>query len=380
MSEETAIDIGTDQVDQVIQQTVRGQQTTRTTNLARGGRGFFATNLQGATAKYIKGRVREVMQKSTMARMFVRVNRDELDLFRASVGDPQVANRLLNSLIGDPAAPSRRGDNVTLSGYMDFLLTGATHNLSETVQVSATLADNYVAFFFGQQPPVWQYSGVFINTVQDDQASNFYRLYLHVLRGTQLARRQKIISLRYDSFIVAGAMMNLQTNLVSQSEIAMPFSFQLLVKRISLVNTTAGWTPTNPGGAFASDPLAVASDGAVQEQRVPRAYSGQIPPGTVEAPGRQQTEDARNNQTNPTPQPTAPGNPAAPAANAGDNTSLTRATGQPRTTGTAAATGGRPERQVTQGPSPQIRTAGAPRPSTTAPTTSHASTNRGPQE
>lgn len=376
MSEETAVDIGVDLIDKAIQNTVRPPQRAPTTNLARGGRGVFAANLQGATAKYIRGRPREVMQKSTMARMFVRVDSSELRLFRDSVGDPQVADRLLNSLIGDPAAPTQRGNNVTLSGYMDFLLTGVTQSLSETVQISPTLADNYVAYFFGQQPPVWQYQGVFINTVQDDQASNFYRLYLHVLRGTQLARRQKIISLKYDSFIVAGAMMNLQTSLMAANEIAVPFTFQLLVKRISLVNTTAGWVPTNPGGAFASDPLAVASDGAVQNQQVPRAYSGQTPPGTVEAPGRQQTEDARNHQTNPVPQPTVAGNPTAPAA----TPALVRSTSRSRSTGTSAATGGRPEQQVTRGPAPQVRTAGAPRPSAVTDTTPHTSTNRGPSE
>jgi len=62
-----------------------------------------------------------------------------------------------------------------------------------------------------------------------------FGLYRDILRGTQLARRNQIMWLRYDSYIVAGAMTSLNASLQAAMETAMSFSFTYLVKSIQLL-------------------------------------------------------------------------------------------------------------------------------------------------
>lgn len=120
-------------------------------------------------------------------------------------------------------------------GYIDFFLTQITEQFTENFQVVQTLGGNYVSYFFGRAPPVFQYSGVLLNTVQDDWRTAMWIIYNNIIRGTQLARRKVAVSLAYDSMVVTGAITNMTEVLRSDNELAVPFSFNLLVKRFDIV-------------------------------------------------------------------------------------------------------------------------------------------------
>lgn len=245
-------------------------------------KGVFASLLQGATPKYaINNGFRNDFFRNTLARMFVRVDASEMNTFLGSIADSHTRSQLANRIAGDPT--SQQGDaqtgggatqdssvarrrTVQSNGYLDFLIQSVQMQLQEKVQVSETLSDNYVAYTFGQSPPIWAFQGVLINTVQDDQASNMFRLYSQILRATQMARRQKSMSMSFDSYVVNGVMMNLTMNLTSQNEVMVPFSFQLLVKRVFITNFTRGWVPTTAGTPFSADLNAIAYDGRPREE------------------------------------------------------------------------------------------------------------------
>ena len=110
------------------------------------------------------------------------------------------------------------------------------------------------------------------------------RLYLHVLRGTQLARRQKVITLRYASYAVAGTIEGLDWDLDSANELLCPFSFSFRVKLLLFVNTTPVLVPTRPNGPVA-DPDSIAYDGGRPRTlgSVVRMF-GSTPPDTVPGP------------------------------------------------------------------------------------------------
>jgi len=279
----------------------------------RGAGGVFANVLQGATPKFaINNGTRTDLFRNTMARLFVRIDASEMDLFLASVGDVHTRDQLTRRLVGDPTPPrppepasvsrasapasttsstaarntpnnnARRRSSAQTSGYLDFFLTNVQMSLQEKMQVSETLSDNYVAYAFGQAPPVWTFTGSLINSVQDDQASNMFRLYTHILRATQMARRQKSLSISFDSYVVNGVMTNMSLGLTAGAELLVPFSFQLLVKRVFIVNYTSGWVPTTAGTPFPADPLARDYDGTPQEDGVLHGAILRIPPGTPE--------------------------------------------------------------------------------------------------
>ena len=73
-----------------------------------------------------------------------------------------------------------------------------------------------------------------MNTFQDDWAMRMLRIFSSLGRGTQLARNGQIMRLRYDSMIVAGAMMNFRWGLNSGNEMVCPFSFDFFAAKFTL--------------------------------------------------------------------------------------------------------------------------------------------------
>ena len=193
--------------------------------------------------------------RETMARMFVQVgSKEEYDKFVASAKelDPKI-EPLARVLAGTNLAVGNKNDG-SGTGYIDFLLQNVQHQFQEKMQVVETLADSYVAYFFGQGAPVFQYSGILINTKQDDQAHNMLRIYQTMIRGYQLARRKKILRLRYNNLIVSGAAFNFGFNLAAENEMACPFNFSLLVKSIiPLYNEYSGVVVNDSDDLFATE-------------------------------------------------------------------------------------------------------------------------------
>jgi len=180
-----------------------------------------------STKKWSRLRPREGDDVNTMARMFIRVPPGDYDAFLASLDDP-VTREIATHLTGDDAGKGG-------VGYLDFLLQNATQQFNEKVQVCETLSDNYVAFFFGSQAPMFTYSGALYNTYEDDWAMRMLRIFRDLGRGTQLARNNQILSLRYDSVVVQGAMVNFRYTTIAGREMAVKFNFSLLVKSVNIV-------------------------------------------------------------------------------------------------------------------------------------------------
>lgn len=176
-------------------------------------------------ARWIKDRHHEF--EDTMARMFIKIPPGDYEKFLASLEDPETA-KIAKYLTGDDV---KQGG----VGYIDFFLQSVRHQFIEKVQVTEVLSDNYVAFFFGHQAPIFNYQGTLMNTYEDDWTMRMYRIFRDLGRGTQLAKNSQILNIRYDSIIVSGAMMNLAWNLESGRETYTDFSFDFLVKNLYIV-------------------------------------------------------------------------------------------------------------------------------------------------
>lgn len=184
--------------------------------------------------KYAKNQgLRDAEFKDTLARLYVSF---------ADVGPASRAAYLATFPAGGPAHALAEvllnGNGDAGTGYVDFFLSQVNETFQEVMQVDKVLADDYVAFYYGQQPPIFQYSGMLLNSMQDDQRTGFARAYGEILRGTQLARRGAIARLRYDSVIVSGTLCAHQQTLSADNELAVPFSFSFLVKEYVQVPNT----------------------------------------------------------------------------------------------------------------------------------------------
>lgn len=170
--------------------------------------------------------------RQSMARMFIQLNGNEINRFitsvRAHANDHGESATLASVLAGE--GTSDRG-----TGYIDFILQNVQMPFQEKAQVVETLADNFVIYYFGAAAVPWTFAGVCINTIEDDQGINMLRMYRDMLRGTQLARRRKLLRIRFNGMIVAGSVMGLNLNLEAETEVSMPFSFQLMPKQLTLL-------------------------------------------------------------------------------------------------------------------------------------------------
>jgi len=180
-----------------------------------------------ATPKYAfnKG-ARDNEFKESLARMYVSL----------ADASEQLKQQYLTSLPGDAATQALAKVLVGLgqqrggTGFIDFFLQQVNESWQESVQVDKVLGDNYVAFYFGQEPPVFQYAGTLLNSQQDDQRSGFALAYQQIIRGTQLARRNALLRIRYDNVIVSGSMNSHTQAINAENEMVVPFTFSLLVK------------------------------------------------------------------------------------------------------------------------------------------------------
>lgn len=215
--------------------------------------GVFA-QYPGATKKYIQNvGPRDAEYRETMARMFVQMTAKERTLFLQSI--PPETRPVAKVLCG--VATGASGG----TGFIDFLLTQVNEAFSEKYQVVETLSDNFVVYLFGQAAPMFSYSGVLLNTYQDDQRVWMTRLYRDILRGTQLARRRKLLRLRYDSVIVSGVMLNLNMQIIADQEDRIPFTFNFIPTQYVIYTEAIGAptklkTPFTPAGGFAIETAA----------------------------------------------------------------------------------------------------------------------------
>jgi len=207
----------------------------RESGRAQNGKGFYS-EYPAATPKYAAAQ--SFTAAPTIARLLI------------SLPNAKVRERYISSLPAPARALARQLAGVHGKsggrGYIDFFLTQAQESFTEKMQVVETLADNFVAYFYGNKAPVFQYAGNLLNTYQDDWRSAFTVLYLNVLRGTQLARHGVEVSLAYDNTVVTGSLFGLTQSINGSREMASDFSFQFLVRRMDvfrLYNSRPSRTP-----------------------------------------------------------------------------------------------------------------------------------------
>jgi len=190
----------------------------------KGQQGVFALNPL-MTPKYAKndGSQGDNEFKESLARMYLSLA-DASDqtkkAFMASIPNDDRVRALAQVLA------------LSNTGFIDFFLQQINETYNEALQVDKVLGDNYVAFFFGQEPPMFQYAGSLINSMQDDQRTGFGLAYQHLLRGSQLAKRGGLVRLRYDSTIVSGVLTATNQTMHAENELIVPFQFTLLVKEV----------------------------------------------------------------------------------------------------------------------------------------------------
>lgn len=126
-------------------------------------------------------------------------------------------------------------------GYLDFFLQSADETFDEKFQIVETLGDSYAIFGLGKKPRVVNFSGVLLNTVENDWRINFIQMFEKYISISSMAKfRTKgiknLVTMVYDSLTVRGAILNLRTAIQAANEMVTTFSFQMVVTKSDAFN------------------------------------------------------------------------------------------------------------------------------------------------
>lgn len=236
-----------------------GNQLVGSSNVR--SKGVFA-QFPASTPKYNTGS----SQTETMARLLVPLPDVARQRFINSFGADSESRKLAEMLAVSTDTAGRNG--AFGMGYIDFLLTAAMEIFDEKVQVVDVLSDNFVQYFFGERPPIFQYRGKLLNTKQDDWRNAFSVIYNSIIRGTQLARRRRLVTLTYDNVAVTGTIIGMNQTLSAELEMAADFSIKFLVKRFDVYRMLN--TVPNPPSKFPNNVVDPSTFGGLQLKRVHR--------------------------------------------------------------------------------------------------------------
>lgn len=117
-------------------------------------------------------------------------------------------------------------------GYASFLITDISCSLDEKVQVVDVFGDAEVSYYFGRQPITFSFSGLLIDSVDNNWFIEWLEMYTHVLRGSQLARNYELIQLVLPNMTIVGTIPHTSWNQNSGRDTDIPFQFTFLAKQI----------------------------------------------------------------------------------------------------------------------------------------------------
>lgn len=167
------------------------------------------------------------------------------------LGDPEVESPASIRLMGNSTDKSK-GDIDLIPPYTKFFLESAQESHMERSQVVETFGDFYV-FFFGERPPVYNYSGTLLNADNVNWAEDFYFYYDNFLRGTKCVEAKARLILTYGYRQVEGFMLSSNFNINAISERGVPFSFQFIVIDRKLMKLSLDFGLSEFSGKFNTD-------------------------------------------------------------------------------------------------------------------------------
>lgn len=147
-----------------------------------------------------------------------------------------------------PKGTSESGDVELLPRFTKFILESTAEGHAERSQISETFGSFYV-FFFGERPPVYNFSGTLINTKDINWRQDFQFYYDNYLRGTKCVDRNARIVLTYGGRQIEGFMLNFQTTTDAAVEAGVKVTFQIIVtNRLAVLGLSQDFGLFNQNG------------------------------------------------------------------------------------------------------------------------------------
>jgi hypothetical protein len=112
--------------------------------------------------------------------------------------------------------------------YTKFFLESVGEDRMEKAQVIETFGE-FIAFFFGRRPEVYQFKGRLLNTRNHDWKNDWQEIYENFLRGTKAVENNATVLIQYDDVIAEGFLMGTHVEYHGVTNNECPFNFTMLV-------------------------------------------------------------------------------------------------------------------------------------------------------
>ena len=131
------------------------------------------------------------------------------------------------------------------SGYNSFLLTGINCSLEEKMQIVETFGDAEVSYYFGRQPIMFNFSGILIDSIDNNWFIQWLEMFVYAIRGTELAKNYELVSLVLPNMRLTGTVTRMSWDQNSARDVDIPFQFTFMAKEIVPIPVTMPNTPLN---------------------------------------------------------------------------------------------------------------------------------------
>jgi len=180
------------------------------------------------------------------------------------------------------------GTNNYYGVFNNFSLLSVQEMTEQIVKTHINFGSKWNAFFFGEKPRVYSYTGLFLDTMDYPYFQEFSVAYDKYLSGRKAVENNIRTKIVYDGRIVDGYMLNLRTVTSSTQQQIKEFAFTMLVKDVQWIRTNLIASYINGTG------VREVYNGLSNEQRLSRffASNGVVPTSTTD--GEAVEEDFRN--------------------------------------------------------------------------------------
>ena len=122
--------------------------------------------------------------------------------------------------------------------FNNFSLQSVSEAREDLIKINMNFGGNWNAFFFGENPRVFQCSGVLLDSPEYPYYQEFITAYDKYLSGRKCIINKMKLIMSYDGRIVSGYILKMMNDLSSEQYRMKQFSFTLLVD-------TESWFRTN---------------------------------------------------------------------------------------------------------------------------------------
>jgi hypothetical protein len=120
--------------------------------------------------------------------------------------------------------------------YIGFILVQVQEQHNEKYETVPLAGDSFASFFYGSQPSTYTFTGVALNTTQDNWRDSFEVLYADYIRGSASVRNKTIVQIKYDQRIVTGFISSFSQAIEANSQSTSQFQLSVVITDVHYLN------------------------------------------------------------------------------------------------------------------------------------------------